>query len=74
MHMFPNAGIRRSDIDEYNKQTWAEIEYIRDFIVLHYHVTQRQDSPFWRARRGMDIPQACVEQYCKAPPVPSSVG
>src|SRR4029079_12399531 len=56
MQMFPSAGIRQTDIDEYNKQTWQEIEYIRDFIVLHYHVTNRQDSPFWRACRGMEIP------------------
>jgi tryptophan halogenase len=56
MQTFPSAGIRQSDIDEYNKQAWSEIEYIRDFIVLHYHVTNRQDSPFWRACRGMDIP------------------
>jgi tryptophan 7-halogenase len=56
MQMFPSAGIRQSDIDEYNQQTWSEIEYIRDFIVLHYHVTHRQDSPFWRSCRGMDIP------------------
>ena len=56
MQMFPSAGIRQSDIDEYNKQTWQEIEYIRDFIVLHYHVTHRQDSPFWRSCRGMEIP------------------
>jgi len=56
MQMFPSAGIRQSDIDEYNKQTWQEIEYIRDFIVLHYHVTNRQDSPFWRACRSMEIP------------------
>lgn len=56
MQMFPGAGIRPSDIDEYDEQTWQEIEYIRDFIVLHYHVTNRQDSPFWRACRGMEIP------------------
>jgi tryptophan halogenase len=58
MQMFPGAGIRQSDIDEYNRQTWSEIEYIRDFIVLHYHVTNRQDSPFWRSCRGMDIPSS----------------
>ncbi|HEX6398575.1 MAG TPA: tryptophan 7-halogenase [Steroidobacteraceae bacterium] len=58
MQMFPGAGIRPSDIDEYDEQTWQEIEYIRDFIVLHYHVTNRQDSPFWRACRGMEIPES----------------
>ena len=56
MQMFPRDGIRQSDIDEFNRQTNDEIEHIRDFIVLHYHVTQRQDTPFWRACRAMDIP------------------
>jgi tryptophan halogenase len=62
MQMFPSAGIRQSDIDEYNRQTWQEIEYIRDFIVLHYHVTQREDSPFWRACKGMEIPASLARR------------
>jgi tryptophan halogenase len=56
MQMFPAMGIRQSDIDEYNQQAQAEIEHIRDFIVLHYHVTNRDDSAFWRACRTMSIP------------------
>jgi tryptophan 7-halogenase len=62
MQMFPSAGIRQSDIDEYNQQTWQEIEYIRDFIVLHYHVTDREDSPFWRACKGMEIPASLAHR------------
>jgi tryptophan 7-halogenase len=58
MQMFPRDGIRQSDVDEYNNQTNGEIEHIRDFIVLHYHVTRRQDTPFWRACRAMDIPDS----------------
>jgi len=57
MQMFPRDGIRQSDIDEYNRQTNHEIEHIRDFIVLHYHVTRRQDTAFWRSCRTMDIPE-----------------
>jgi tryptophan halogenase len=45
-------------VDEYNRQTNYEIEHIRDFIVLHYHVTRRQDTPFWRSCRTMDIPDS----------------
>ena len=56
MQMFPADGIRQSDIAEYNAQTRNELEHIRDFIVLHYHVTERDDSAFWRACRQMDVP------------------
>ncbi|WP_374565529.1 tryptophan halogenase family protein [Ideonella sp.] len=56
MQMFPALGIRQSDIDEYNQQAQNEIEHIRDFVVLHYHVTNRDDSDFWRECRTMAIP------------------
>jgi len=62
MQMFPGAGIRQPDIDEYNRQAWQEIEYIRDFVVLHYHVTDREDSPFWRACKGMQIPPSLAHR------------
>ncbi|HEY5754671.1 MAG TPA: tryptophan halogenase family protein [Steroidobacter sp.] len=56
LQMFPSAGINPTDIEEFNRQTVAELEHIRDFIVLHYHVTDRQDTPFWNACRTMEIP------------------
>jgi tryptophan halogenase len=56
MQLFPGTGIKQSDIDEFNQQANSEIEHIRDFIALHYHVTNRQDTPFWRACRAMEIP------------------
>jgi len=56
MQLFPMMGIKPSDIREYNKQSLFEIENIRDFIILHYKVTNRQDSPFWRHCRSMSIP------------------
>jgi tryptophan halogenase len=56
MQMFPFAGVAQPDIDEFNQQTQVEFEHIRDFIVLHYHLTARQDTPFWRHCRGMEIP------------------
>jgi tryptophan halogenase len=56
LQMFPFAGIAQPDIDEFNQQSQVEFEHIRDFIVLHYHLTDRQDTPFWRYCRGMEIP------------------
>jgi tryptophan halogenase len=56
MQMFPNDGICQSDVDEYNKQTDYELQHIRDFIILHYHVTNRTDTQFWRDCRDMKIP------------------
>jgi len=58
MQMFPYDGIREPDINEFNKQMEFEILNIRDFIVLHYHVTNRDDTPFWRFCRSMNIPDS----------------
>jgi tryptophan halogenase len=56
MQLFPFDGPDQSLVDQYNNLTQAEVEKIRDFIVLHYHATQRDDSPFWRYCRDMEIP------------------
>jgi len=58
LQMFPAAGINAADVFEYNQQTRAEIEHIRDFIILHYHVTERTDTAFWRTCREMSVPDS----------------
>ena len=55
MQLFPHSGIKQTDVDEYNEQSRVEIEYIRDFIVMHYVVTNRQDTEFWRHCRALEI-------------------
>ncbi|WJG09541.1 tryptophan halogenase family protein [Aliiglaciecola sp. LCG003] len=62
LRLFPNGEISDSVIDEYNQQAKDEIEKIRDFIILHYHVTQRQDSPFWQYCKNMDIPASLAHR------------
>ncbi|WP_031553923.1 tryptophan halogenase family protein [Parvularcula oceani] len=56
LQMFPDRGFEQADIDRYNRVTTFEFERIRDFLILHYHATQRDDSPFWDYVREMSIP------------------
>ncbi|MFZ2991094.1 tryptophan halogenase family protein [Ideonella sp.] len=56
MQLFPSDGISAADVAEYNRQTREEIEHIRDFIILHYKVTRRSDTPFWRTCQTQDVP------------------
>ncbi|MBX2849621.1 MAG: tryptophan 7-halogenase [Acidiferrobacterales bacterium] len=58
VQMFPHNGIVQSDIKEFNHQMATEIDNIRDFIVLHYYVTNRRDSEFWRHCANMEIPDS----------------
>jgi tryptophan halogenase len=62
MQLFPFAGIRPSFVDRYNELTRTEIEGVRDFIVLHYHATERDDTPFWRYCRTMEIPASLARR------------
>ena len=56
--LFPTADTPRAVVDEYNRQMRTEFEQVRDFIILHYKTTQRDDTPFWRRCRDMDIPNS----------------
>src|SRR5690606_24486545 len=58
MQMFPFGGITPTIIDQYNQQSLVEIERIRDFIILHYCATEREDTPFWRHCKNMEIPES----------------
>ena len=55
--LFPRTSMDQADIDMYNSLTAFEYERIRDFVILHYHATQRDDSPFWKHCRDMKIPE-----------------
>ncbi|WP_201027394.1 tryptophan halogenase family protein [Paraglaciecola hydrolytica] len=58
MKIFPFNGVTKSSIDEYNQQSIAELENVRDFIILHYHATSREDSEFWRYCKNMQVPDS----------------
>lgn len=59
---FPFKGITEPAIARFNDQSRRETEHIRDFIILHYKLTERDDSPYWRRCRDMEIPPSLAER------------
>lgn len=55
---FPFFGINEALVTHYNNITRQEIEYARDFVILHYKLTERSDSAFWLENAGMDVPDS----------------
>ncbi|WP_375419593.1 tryptophan halogenase family protein [uncultured Sphingomonas sp.] len=58
MSLFPDRGFAAADVEQYNRLMDREFEQVRDFIILHYHQTRRDDSAFWNQVRTMDIPDS----------------
>lgn len=61
LEFFPDMAFPAIDITEFNRQSAAETEQIRDFLILHYHATERTDTPFWEACQGMDVPDRLID-------------
>jgi hypothetical protein len=59
---FPDRDFAAPLADEYNRRMAAQYESIRDFIVMHYKLTQRTDSEFWRHCAAMPIPASLQHQ------------
>jgi tryptophan 7-halogenase len=59
---FPDRGFSAGDIAEFNRASRFHWERIRDFIILHYHLNQRDDSAFWQACAHMSVPDTLQEK------------
>lgn len=56
--LFPDRRFDPVEIAEYNRQMSAAFEQVRDFIVLHYKATERNDSELWNHCRNMSVPDS----------------
>jgi tryptophan halogenase len=57
LELFPREGISETLVQRYNDRLAFEFDRIRDFLVLHYTATEREDTPFWRHCRQIARPQ-----------------
>ena len=60
--LFPAQRIEPSEVEQFNRDVQLEWEFIRDFIVLHYHVNQRGDADLWRDCREMEVPESLAHK------------
>ena len=60
--LFPDRGISQLERDLYNRGMREVYEDVRDFVILHYKATERDDSDFWRYVRDMEIPDSLAEK------------
>jgi tryptophan halogenase len=59
---FPFQRFDEADIAEFNRQSDFEFERIRDFIILHYKATERDDTEFWNHVRTMGVPDSLAQK------------
>jgi tryptophan halogenase len=60
--LFPDKRFNPVERDEYNRQMQDMFEDVRDFIILHYTMTKRDDSDFWRHCRAIEIPDSLARR------------
>ncbi|WP_300974939.1 tryptophan halogenase family protein [Sphingomonas sp. LHG3406-1] len=63
MTMFPDRTFQQADIDRYNRIVANEYEIVRDFLILHYNATERDDTEFWKYCQNIELPDRLAEKY-----------
>jgi len=59
---FPDRDFDPAARDEYNRQVAREFDHVRDFLVLHYRATTRDDTAFWRHCAAIEPPDTLAQK------------
>jgi tryptophan halogenase len=62
INLFPLSDFDPAVRAEYNRRIAAEYDAVRDFLIFHYTVTERRDTPFWRHCASIDQPDTLRER------------
>jgi tryptophan 7-halogenase len=62
MTLFPTRNFEQTEIDRFNAASEREYVDIRDFLVLHYKATERDDTPFWDYCRTLEPPEGLARK------------
>ena len=62
IQLFPFGPECAAQRERFNALSRSEIEQVRDFVILHYHLTERDDTEFWRYLRAMEVPDTLRER------------
>ncbi|TMJ16782.1 MAG: tryptophan 7-halogenase [Alphaproteobacteria bacterium] len=58
LDLFPDRDFHPAILDRFNKEMDLLYVSIRDFLIAHYKLTEREDTPFWRYCKHMDVPDS----------------
>lgn len=62
LKLFPGKHPDQAKIDEYNRLVDVEYERVRDFLILHYHLNNRDDGELWRYCKNMTVPESLQQK------------
>ncbi len=62
MTLFPTREFSAREIERYNRISVQDYVDIRDFLVLHYSATERNDTPFWDYCRNLTPPPGLADK------------
>lgn len=60
--MFPRHGFDPRILNRFNAEMAFEFDNIKDFLIAHYKITEREDTEFWRYVKNMSIPDSLQEK------------